>query len=245
VIKKILATGKTSRFAKFLKNDFKNFDIKFPSKQSFNILDYKQINKYIKKNKITHIIHIAGLSRPMSLHDKNINKSIDLNIIGTSNVVKSCIKNKVKIIYFSTNYVYEGTKGNYKESDPVKPINNYAWSKLGGECAVQMYKNSLILRLCMTDYPFVHTQALTGAISSFIFNKSVSKILPYLLDVKGILNIGGKRREIFKFAKKYDEKEIKRLPYKKIKNFPKDSSLNIIKFKRILKKKNKLKTLSL
>ena len=32
------------------------------------------------------------------------------------------------------------TKGNYKESDPVKPFNNYGFSKLGGECAVQMYK---------------------------------------------------------------------------------------------------------
>ena len=36
-------------------------------------------------------------------------------------------------------------KGNYSEEDPVKPWNNYGWSKLGGECAVQMYKNSLIL----------------------------------------------------------------------------------------------------
>ena len=245
MIKKILATGKTSRFVKFLKDDFKNFNIKFPSKSSLNILNYNQVNNYIKKNKITHVIHIAGLSRPMSLHDKNISKSIDLNIIGTSNIVKSCIKNNVKIIYFSTNYVYEGTKGNYKETDPVKPINNYAWSKLGGECAVHMYKNSLILRLCMTDFPFIHTQALTGAISSFIFNKSVSKILPYLLDVKGILNIGGKRREIFKFAKKYAETEVKSISYKKIKNFPKDSSLNINKFKKILRNKNKLKTFSL
>ena len=31
--------------------------------------------------------------------------------------------------------MYEGTKGNYKENSPLKPINNYAWSKLGGECA--------------------------------------------------------------------------------------------------------------
>ena len=37
---------------------------------------------------------------------------------------------------------------NYK--DALKPWNNYSWSKLGGECAVQMYKNSLIIRLCMT-----------------------------------------------------------------------------------------------
>ena len=32
--------------------------------------------------------------------------------------------------------------GNYKESDNLKPFNNYGWSKLGGECAVNMYENS-------------------------------------------------------------------------------------------------------
>ena len=78
----------------------------------------------------------------MKIHDKNISKSIDLNIIGTCNIVKTAEKFKIKVIYLSTSYVYPGTKGNYTEEDPVKPWNNYSWSKLGGECAVQMYKNS-------------------------------------------------------------------------------------------------------
>ena len=57
----------------------------------------------------------------------------------------------IKIIYFSTGYVYEGKKGNYSENDAVKPFNNYGLSKLGGECAVMMYKNSLVLRITMTE----------------------------------------------------------------------------------------------
>ena len=76
----------------------------------------------------------------MEIHNKNISKSIDLNIIGTCNVVKVCEKFKIKLIYFSTGYVYPGTKGNYKETDPVNPINKYAISKLGGsllfECMI-------------------------------------------------------------------------------------------------------------
>ena len=70
-------------------------------------------------------------------------------------LLKICEKNNVKLIYFSTGYVYACIKGNYKETDPVKPFNNYGFSKLGGECAVQMYKNSLILRITMTEKPFV------------------------------------------------------------------------------------------
>ena len=87
----------------------------------------------------------------MIIHEKNIEKSIELNIIGTSNLVIECSKLNVKIIYFSSQYVYPGNKGNYKENSPVLPMNNYAWSKLGGESAVHMYKNSLILRLNMTE----------------------------------------------------------------------------------------------
>ena len=61
----------------------------------------------------------------------------------------------------------------------------------------------------MTDYPFIHKKALTGAYSSFIYNKYVAKIIPFVLDETGIINIGGKRREIYLFAKKFADKKIK------------------------------------
>ena len=235
--KKILVTGKNSRFSKFLVNDLKNFDAIFTSKKDFNILDISQMEKFIKKKQIKYLIHIAGLSRPMATHEKNINLSIDLNVIGTANIVKLCNKYKIKLIYFSTNYVYPGHKGNYKETDPLLPVNSYAWSKLGGESVVQLYKKSLILRLCMTDFPFVHDKAIKGAKSSFIYNKTVSSLIPFFLDEVGIMNIGGKRRDIYDFAKKFSTKKIGSVSLKQIKNFPKDSSLNINKLIQLLNKK--------
>ena len=72
---------------------------------------------------------MAGLSRPMRIHEKQISKSIDLNIIGTANLVSVCSELNIKLIYFSTSYVYQGKKGNYIETDPILPWNNYAWSK--------------------------------------------------------------------------------------------------------------------
>ena len=239
-LKKILITGSNSRFCKFLKKDMKNINCLFPTKKTFNILDYTNMNNYLTKKKITHIIHIAGLSRPMDIHEKNINKSIELNIIATANLVRLCNKFNIKIIYFSTNYVYPGNTGNYKETDHLLPINNYAWSKLGGEASVHLYKNSLILRLCMTDYPFIHKKAIKGAKSSFIFNKSVSRLIPYLLDENGIMNIGGNKRDIYDFVNKFSEKKIKSISVKKIKKFPINSSININRLKKIFEKKIKL-----
>ena len=131
--KKILVTGGDGRFAKILKKNNKRLNLFFVSKKQCNILNIKSINKIIKKIKPKILIHCAGLSRPMKIHEKNISKSINLNIIGTANITKVCKKNNIKLIYFSTGYVYEGTKGNYSENDPVKPFNSYALSKLGGE----------------------------------------------------------------------------------------------------------------
>ena len=133
---KIVITGGTGRFGNVLKKHKTNHKLFFPKKNQLNILNIKNIKKYFKKNNPKILIHLAGLSRPMKLHETNIHKSIDLNIIGTENVTKVCAEYNVKLIYFSTNYVYQGTKGNYLETDPVLPVNNYAWSKLGGEASV-------------------------------------------------------------------------------------------------------------
>ena len=142
----------------------------------------------------------------MKIHEKNISKSIDLNIIGTSNLVKEASRLGIKIIYLSTSYVYPGTKGNYKETDPVKPWNNYSWSKLGGECAVQMYKNSLIIRLCMTEKPFVHKKAYANVKLNFIFQEEAAKLILKVINQKGIINLGGPSQTVYNFAKKYNKK---------------------------------------
>ena len=113
----------------------------------------------------------------MKIHEKNIKQSINLNIIGTANITKICSEMNIKLIYFSTHYVYPGKKGNYAETDPLLPVNNYAWSKLGGESSVHLYENSLILRVCMTQKPFVHKKAFADVKTSFIYHDEVAQII--------------------------------------------------------------------
>ena len=147
-------------------------------------------------------------------------------------------KKNVKLIYFSTNYVYPGTKGNYTENDPLLPVNNYAWSKLGGETSVQLYKNSLILRVCMTEKPFVHDKAFANVKTSFMYHDEVAKILFKLINQKGVLNLGGEARYIYDFAKK-DKKNLKKIFLRKQDKIgmPFNSSINLRKLKKIIKKK--------
>ena len=234
---KIVITGGNGRFGSILQKKYKSNKLFYPSKFQLNILSTKSIEKYLKKIKPKILIHLAALSRPMNIHDNDISKSIDLNIIGTANVVKICSKLKIKLIYFSTNYVYEGKKGNYKETDPVLPVNNYAWSKLGGESSVQMYKNSLILRVCMTEEPFIHKTAFSDIQTNFIFHKEVANILFKILNYKGVMNIGGKIKSPYNFGKEYNKNLKKTLAKNKIKNFPLKPSMNISRLKKIIKNK--------
>ncbi|MBD1158782.1 sugar nucleotide-binding protein [Pelagibacterales bacterium SAG-MED19] len=237
-MKKIIVTGGTGRFGSILKKYKTKHEIIFPTKNQLDILNIKKARNYLNKLKPNILIHLAGLSRPMKVHNTNIQKSIDLNIIGTANITKVCAEKNIKLIYFSTNYVYQGSKGNYKESDSLLPVNNYAWSKLGGESSVQLYKNSLILRLSMMEKPFVHKQAFANVKSSFLYHDEVAKILFKILNKKGVLNIGGVSRSVYEFAKKSNSVVKKIYLTKKINaEIPKNSSLNISKLKNILKKK--------
>ena len=229
---KIIVTGSNGRFGKILQN-LNNKNFVFRNKKQLNILSSLSIEKNLKKFKPKYILHLAGLSRPMKIHNEDINKSINLNIIGTCNLVKEASKLGIKVIYLSTSYVYPGTKGNYNENDALKPWNNYSWSKLGGECAVQMYKNSLIVRLCMTEKPFIHSRAYANVKSNFIFQEEAAKLILKILHKKGVINVGGPSQSIYNFAKKYNKKITK--IYSKG-EFPKKVDMSLSKLRRLIKK---------
>ena len=122
-------------------------------------------------------------------------------------------------------------KGNYKEDDAILPWNKYGWSKLGAEAAVHLYDNSLIIRACMTEEPFIHKYAYSNVKSNFIYHKDFAKIFLKLINKKGIFNVGGKSQSIYNFAKKYNDKVLKKISKGE---FPKKMDMNLNKLKRTI-----------
>jgi len=231
-MKKILVTGGEGRFANELKKIETKYKFVYLNKRQLDVLKESSILKAINKYKPQAILHLAALSRPMNVHIKKISDSINLNIIGTCNVVNACIRKKIKIIYFSTSYIYPGKKGDYKETDGLHPWNNYGWSKLGGEAAVQMYKNSLIIRACMTERPFLHKEAYVNVKSNFIFQDQFAKLFLKIINKKGVYNIGGKSQSIYNFAKSTKSNVKKKISKGE---FPIKQNMNIDKLNKILK----------
>ena len=232
--KKILISGGHGALGKTIKSD--SFLFFRPKRERLDVTSYESIDHQIKTIEPDYFIHAAALTRPMVKHITNPIESIENNIIGTANVVNACIKYNVKLIYISTDYIYPGNKGNYLENDPIFPVNEYAWSKLGGECAVKLYSNSLILRVAMVDTPFPHTHALDNVYKSSISVKEVSEHILSLLDKNGVINVGNERSTIYNYVSNLNPniKKISRQDIKDVK-IAKDSSMNISKLKKILK----------
>ena len=95
-MKKILFTGGSGRFAKVFRLVINKYRIEYPSKKKFNIESFNSVLRYLKKSKPDYLIHCAALSRPMKIHEKNISKSILINIIGTSYIVRACSQKKIQ-----------------------------------------------------------------------------------------------------------------------------------------------------
>jgi len=106
----------------------------------------ENINSIISEYKPQIIIHCASLTNVDGCEvDKNATKKI--NVFATKNIVDLVINDEdVKLIYISTDSVYDGVKGNYTEYDNVNPLNYYGRSKFKGELEVLKKENSIVLR---------------------------------------------------------------------------------------------------
>lgn len=231
---RILISGGAGRLPSEINKQNTEHEIILVPKSEMEVSEYQSVFVAIEKYRPDVFIHSGALTKPMNIHIEKPILSIDSNIIGTCNVVKACIKKNIKLVYISTDYVYPGTNGNFKETDDLNPVNEYGWSKLGGECAVKLYDNSLILRVSKIQNPFPHEKAIDDIYRSTVFDDEAARLVLSLLNEKGVINLGGERLSVYDFAKN-TKPNIERISRKDITdvNMAVDSSMDITKMKNI------------
>lgn len=238
---KVIFTGGSGLLGGEFKQIFPN--INYPSRAEFDVTDYPLMEKYLEEKSISLIIHAAAFTSPPKINEDPL-LAIDVNIIGTANLVKLCACHGIKLVYISTDYVFKGDQGNYREDDPVYPVNKYAWSKLGGECSVRLYDNSLIIRTTFGPNVFPFEKAFVDQWTSRESVAVIARMIASVLDkdVIGTLHVGGKKKTVFEYAKNLDpSKDVKELSINDI-NFsvPNDSSLNCERFNKLSINKKRL-----
>ncbi|TDJ76024.1 MAG: NAD-dependent epimerase/dehydratase family protein [Planctomycetota bacterium] len=233
---RILFTGGSGLLGTELKPLFP--ESMFPTSAEFDVTDRDQITAYAEAHPFELLVHAAAFTSPPKI-DADPTRAIDANIIGTANIVKLCLAVGARLIYLSTDYVFRGDEGNYSEEDALHPVNRYAWSKLGGECAVRMLEDSLIVRTTFGPNEFPYPKAFVDQWTS---RESVSAIarkvaaLIGLSEAKGVVHVGGERRSVFAFAKSLDEsKEIGELSIHDVGfSVPADTSLSCERYERLI-----------
>ena len=117
--------------------------------EEMDITDAAACEKVIKEAKVDAVIHCAAYTAVDAAED-NIELCRKINAEGTENIVKVCRELNIKMMYFSTDYVFNG-KGDrpWKTDDERSPLNVYGQTKYEGELAVENGKNFIktMLRL--------------------------------------------------------------------------------------------------
>ena len=142
-----------------------------PSHKDFDILDTSTFSKFNPKI----LIHFAAATK-VDACEANPEDTYTLNVVGTKNIVDYFGKKGTKIIYISTDYVFDGVNGPYNEEDAPNPINVYGKTKLEGENYVLSHcNNAVILRIA---FPYrlsgEKSDTLRWIISSIIDKKEIS-----------------------------------------------------------------------
>jgi len=116
------------------------------STEKCELLYQDEINNIISEYKPKIIIHCASLTN-VDECEADTNASKKINVFATKNIVDRVINDEdVKLIYISTDSVYDGVGGHFSENDNVNPLNCYGRSKYEGELEVLRKKETVILR---------------------------------------------------------------------------------------------------
>ena len=234
-MKKKLLTGGSGLLGRTLLS----LDAEFvcPSHQEMDLTNRYQVETVVDSIRPKMIIHSAALvgSRPC---DENPQYCIDLNVGGTINITRIARKFGIRLIYVSTDYVFSGDVGNYKEDDPTKPVNLYGASKLAGEIVVLSYDNSLVIRTSFYDSQ--KWKFDSAFVDQYTSRDRVELIANEILimaksNINGVFHLGTKRKSQFEIAQGIDAKitpvSIKNADVK----LPRDTSLNAAKWWRMRK----------
>lgn len=196
----IILTGGTGLLGKNLL-ELDNTLIAPPRKQC-DILKPNEIQQVIELYQPKTIIHAAAYT-DVKRAESDIISCTKVNIIGTFNVLQKCVENNIKMVYISTDAVFDGEKGHYNTKEAVNPCSVYAKTKTSAELMVRAYKNSLVIRTSFFDVTFPYDKAFVDQWTSKDYiDVMAPKILEACLSDKyGIKHVHSKRRSLYELAK--------------------------------------------
>jgi dTDP-4-dehydrorhamnose reductase len=123
-------------------HNFKNF----PEKTKTQIIPQRTIQldvrsrseclRVITEFKPDWVIHCAAI-RELGYCEENPDEAREVNLVGTEHIANACVENNVKLMFISSDIIFDGTEERYTEDNPKSPLNIYGQTKAAAEEAIQ------------------------------------------------------------------------------------------------------------
>lgn len=111
-----------------------------------DITNHDEVSAIISRHQPDCIIHTAAMTN-VDACELNQDECYKMNVEAVKNLVNLCQQQHIHLVHLSTDFVFDGTAGPYREEDKTNPLSYYAWSKLESEKIVlQSGIQSAILR---------------------------------------------------------------------------------------------------
>ena len=138
-------TGSSGSLGKIFLKNFKDKVFCFKG----DVRNIQIIEKWIKKNNINIIIHLAAIV-PIKKVNNNLKTAYDVNFIGTKNIIDASVKFQLKWFFFaSTSHVYKYSKRDISETNKKRPVSYYGKTKLMAENYIIKKLENLSIPYCI------------------------------------------------------------------------------------------------
>jgi dTDP-4-dehydrorhamnose reductase len=178
-----------------------------------DLTDFGELKRVFQEIQPSAVIHTAALSQP-NYCQTHQEESHSINVTASLNIAGLCADNSIPCVFTSTDLVFDGVKGCYKETDRVNPLNIYGEHKVMAEVGMlQRYPQTAICRMPLMFGDA--TPTATSFLQSFLKTLREGKELKLFTDefrtpvngktaaeglllalekVQGIIHLGGKER---------------------------------------------------
>lgn len=154
----ILATGLSgmvgTRVTEILSDNFEFEDISLAT--GIDITDKKSVDRVISESESKIVLHLAAKTDVDSCEDDKIlgeeGAAWQINVVGTENIIEAAKANGKRVIYISTDFVFNGTKDGYQEDDKPNPVSWYGYTKYQGE--ERLSSSDIGFTILRISYPY-------------------------------------------------------------------------------------------
>ena len=101
-----------------------------------DVTDARAVERVMLDFGPTAVVHLAAMSK-VEPCEREREACWEVNVHATERLARACRRHGARLVFFSTDFVFDGTAGPYAETDRPAPINAYGRSKLAAENAIR------------------------------------------------------------------------------------------------------------